>query len=400
MTARTVGRRGWPWLILLIGVAGMFLLLKLRPHPQRRAAVVPQPLVRTLVVPDTVPRIVISEYGTVRSRRHVQIVPQVSGTVVRTSPRLQAGDVLAAGDTLLVIDPVDYELAVRTAAAQVARAEVALARERHEAAVARQQWERIHGDDGTPPDPLVLHEPQLHQAEADLAAAQAGLEQARINLRRCVIRAPFDCRIADENVDEGQYVRAGTVLGSLYELAEAEVTVPLPDGDLAFFRVPSCPGDTAAARAVVTSDFGGHVHHWPGRIDRTGGVVDPATRLVDVVVRIENPFHTGDDRPPLLDGTFVTVHILGDTVPGAAALPRAALRPGDTVWTVDDSSRVHIRPVAVVHRGRETVVVRGDLPAGTRVIVSQLDIVTEGMRVRTAPADGGSRRSRPGRDAS
>ncbi len=396
MTPRERSRRWWPWAILLVGVAGMFVMLRFRPHPARRPEVTARPVVRVVTVPDTVPRVTITDDGTVRSRRHVQVAPQVGGVVVRVSPRLRSGDVLAAGDTLLVIDPADYDLAVQAAAAQVARAEVALARERREAAVARRQWERLHGADGVAPDSLALHVPQLRQAQADLAAAQAQLAQARLNRERCVVRAPFDCRVSEESVDEGQFVRAGTVVATLYELAEAEVTVPLPDDLLAFFQVPSCPGDTTAAAAVVRADFAGGIDTWRGRVDRIGGTVDPATRLVDVIVAIREPFHAGDDRPPLLDGAYVTVTILGHVLPGAVELPRDALRKGDRVWAVDDSSRVRIVPVEVVYRGHDSVIVRGDLPPGTPVVVSNLDIVANGMAVRPAGADGApSREARP-----
>ena len=113
----------------------------------------------------------------------------------------------------------------------------------------------------------------------------------------------------------------------------------------------------------------------------TAKKVDEKTRMITVIVKIDRPYAT---KPPLAIGLFVTVDIEGRVLPGAAVIPRAALRQGDIVWTVDDSGILHFRPVRVARYQGEKVVVESGLADGETVVFSTLKAPTDGMTVRTA----------------
>ena len=87
------------------------------------------------------PAVTISAYGTVSSRRRVQITPQVTGLAVFKSPSLEIGGMFDVGDALLRIEETDYRLAAEMAAATVARSEYELARAQQEAEIARREWD-------------------------------------------------------------------------------------------------------------------------------------------------------------------------------------------------------------------------------------------------------------------
>jgi RND family efflux transporter MFP subunit len=383
-------------LILVVGLAATVVLVKTARRPERQAPPPSRPVVAVHEVePDNEP-VRIRGYGSVRAKRSVDLVPEVRGRVVAKSAHLEPGAYIEVGEVLLRIDDTDYVLALEQARANVAQAQVTLAQAEEEALVARREWEQVGaggfgGVQDAEPTPLVLRIPQLNLAKANLEAAKAALRQAEVNLERCTITAPFDGRVLRADVDEGQFLAAGVAVGSLYATDMAEVTVPVADADLAWITVGK--RDKAGVPVVVSAEFAGARHHWPGRAVRLGGAVDDRSRLVPVVVEIPNPYRREGDRPALVEGMFVEVEFTAPPPDGAVVIPRTALRPGDQVWVVDEEGRLDIRNIRVARAGVEQAVVTEGLTVGERVCVSNLQYVTAGMPVRvegaaTPPAAG------------
>ncbi len=375
MSRQALRRALLPVVILAGGLALAALLASARKPPAPARHVNPGPLVTGIAVhPEEVP-VTVEGDGTVRARATVQIMPQVAGRVVRLGPGMVAGGTFRAGEPLVEIERTDYELAVRRAEAAVARARVALELAEADAAVARAEWERTHPD-REPPSPLVVKAPQVEQARADLEAARADLEAARLALERTRISLPFDGRVVVRSVGVGQYVAPGQVLGTAYRLAPMEVPVPLMDRELAWFELPG-------AEAEVTAEFAGATRRWRGRAVRTEGQVDAGTRMIRVVVEVPRPVSHGDHPVRLLPGTFVHVAIRGHTLRGAFRVPRHAVHEGATVWVVRDGS-LRIVPVEVARTQDDSVLITRGLADGDVVVTSQLEVVTDGMRVRVA----------------
>ena len=151
-------------------------MIKARPKVEKQPPRVLPPLVRVVSVEKRDVRLKVESQGTVAPRTESQVVPEVSGRVTALSPSFTEGGFFEKGEVLLRIDPRDYEAAVVRAEAEVAQRKFALAREEAEAEVARKEWEEI--GNGEPADPLTLRIPQLKQARALLAAAQAALDKA------------------------------------------------------------------------------------------------------------------------------------------------------------------------------------------------------------------------------
>jgi hypothetical protein len=127
-------------------------------------------------------------------------------------------------------------------------------------------------------------------------------------------------------------------------------------------------------------------------VDRALGELDPRTRLVPVVVQVPGPFRR---QPPLTPGLFVQVAISGETLRQAAVLPRAALRADSRVWVVDDQGVLRFREVRVARITGDEVVVSSGLSPGERVVVSNLQAVSDGMLVVAAPEQGAGPAARP-----
>mgnify|MGYP001825861173 FL=1 len=374
--------------VLVVGAAAAGMFVKLGKKPERQAPPPSRPLVTAFTMaPDTEP-VRVKSFGSVRAKRSVNVVPRVAGEVEFKSRHFEAGGYFGEGDVLLKIDDTDYVLAAEQARANVAQSEYQLALAEEEAQVAQREWDRIGsegfgGEEGAEPTALVLHEPQLKLAKANLESAKAALAQAELNLERCMITAPFDGRVLDSNVDVGQYIAPGAALGTLFATDVAEVTVSVPDGDLAWITV-DYDAEDGGVPVDVSAEFAGAVHHWEGKAVRLGGAVDATSRLVNVVVEIPNPYERTGSRPPLIEGMFVNVLFESNPPDGAVVIPRSALRPGDLVWVIDPDGNLDIRTVEVARAGVDQAIIAGGLAAGERVTTSNLQYVTQGMPVRVA----------------
>ena len=261
-----------------------------------------------------------------------------------------------------------------------------MATEEQEAEVARKEWESLGEGE---PTSLVLREPQIAEAKAAWASAQAALDRAKYDLERTIVRAPYAGRVWEKRVDLGQFVTRGSQIARIYSVDLAEVQLPIPDEELAFVDLPLAyrgrAGNSNKPRVKLTATFAGKKHEWRGRIVRTEGEIDPQSRMVRAVAQIKDPYgytaHPG--RPPLAVGMFVEAEIQGRLARGVVSLPRAALRTGDRVLVVDEESRLRFREVEILRAESDRVIVRSGLEEGERVCVSIVETAVEGMQVRT-----------------
>jgi RND family efflux transporter MFP subunit len=373
--------------VILLAAVGAFQILKMTgPRAQKKKPPISRPLVTVQAISEGEMAVQVRGFGSVQAKRSVAITPQVSGEVVVKNPLFEPGGFFAEGDILLRLDDTDYQLAKAQAEAAVAQAELSLAQAREEAEVARQEWEQMSravAGTGTQPTALVLREPQLKLAQANLASARAGLRQAKVNLDRCTITAPFTGRVLDAGADQGQFLRAGMAIGTIYATDVAEITVPVPDEDLAWIVLDNQEnGSQPAPPVTITAEFSGSSHTWQGRAVRLGGAVDARSRLVPVVVEVDNPYERVGSRPPLVEGMFVEAIFQGEPQTGTLVIPRTALRPGNVVWVVDEESKLHIVEVAVAYAGIDQAIITEGLQLGQEICISNLQLVTDGMPVR------------------
>jgi len=371
-----------PIVIVIVAVVVAYVMLQMKPEAPRKPVHKEQPVVSVYTVNDKVPQVVISGFGTVHAREKITVVPMVTGMVVEKHSSFEDGGVFKEGDVLIQIEEADYKFAVQSAEAQVARAELGLARAQQEAEIAKREWNQL--SDNTKkvrPNPLVLHAPQLRLATAELDAAIAQLGKAELNLDRCKIIAPFNGRVMEENADKGQYLRAGNPVGVIHSISEAEVAIPLDDSLLQFIDIPVCSGHASAASAEIIADFAGKKYSWKGKVARTSGGVDIKSRRINVILSVLNPYHSTMEKPSLMEGMFVEAVIHGHNIEDAVEIPREALKSGNC-WVVEDST-LAIREVEVLHLENESAIVRG-LFSGDKVVTSHLEVVTNGIEIKIA----------------
>jgi RND family efflux transporter MFP subunit len=378
-------------LVLIIGASGMSAMMLLRKEPEKKTPQALAPLVTVQrLISEDIP-MVISDFGTVTPTVQVDVIPQVAGKIVWVNEQMKSGGFIKASDTLLKIDPSDYDLAVQQANAVVADAQVALDLEEAEAEVAIKEWKQLNPD-SEPTSPLVLRKPQIDKVKARLASAQAQLDFAKLNLSRTIITLPFDTRIVTENVDLGQFVTVGQRLATAYGIHVVEIVLPIEDSELEWLDVPENleqAQNGLTTEAIVKADFAGGEHIWQGKVTRVTGEIDKTSRLVSLVVEVQEPFDTKNDKPPLMPGMFVEVLLQGKILKNCIAVPRDAVHNGNEVWVVNED-KIHIVNIDIARADNEIVYAVKGLENDCLVVTSQLDTVTRGMAVRIKDTDPGS----------
>lgn len=390
-----------PTAILLTSIAAAVILVLSKPEVKSEPTAAPRPLVRVQTVQPESVRMLVKSQGSVTPRTQSTLVSQVAGRVVDVAPGFAAGGFFEKGEVLLEIDRRDYELALIQAKAQVAQAAMRLKLEKEEAEIARKEWQRL-GKNSTPPD-LVLRKPQLAEAQAAYDAANAAMQMAELNLERTQIRAPYAGRVRSIAVDIGQYVNPGSPVAQIYAVDWAEVRLPLPDEELAYLDIPMNFRDggngLTGPQVILSGTFAGKAYEWQGHIARLEGEIDPRSRMIYAVARIENPYgKTEPDRPPLAVGMFVHAKIFGERVDQLIAIPRAAIRSDGRVLVVDGENRLRFREIELFRVTDETAYVQEGLRANEQLCISPLETVVDGMHVRiTEDSDQSASAATPGR---
>ncbi len=378
-----------PLLFIAAAVYGTLKMYESRPVVETGAMEKVIPVVRVVSVQSENIRLSIHSQGTVTARTVTELIPEIAGRIIYISPALVSGGFFKKGEVLLRIDPHDYELALTRAEAEVAQAELRLEQEKAEAVVAASEWEELGSNKKA--SPLVLREPQVAQAEAALKAGRATMEQAKRDLERTEITAPFDGRVSEENVDVGQYVSRGVALAQLYSTDIAEIRLPLPNEELAYVDIPLShhydeKSGVLGPEVRIKARWAGKDYRWNGRIVRTEGKIDSNTRMLYAVAQVKDPYASRNDssRPPLAVGMFVEAEVLGRVLSGAVILPRDAIRGSNTVYVIDSDNKLYSRDVDIFKRERERVFVRSGLEDGERVCISPIEVVIDGMEVQVA----------------
>jgi len=373
--------------VVLFGIANMVMLVMSGPTLDPKPVVPLAPLVRVITVALETVLMTASTHGTVAPRTESELTPEVSGRVISVSSAMVSGGFFKKGEVLVTVEPLDYELAVEQAKANLARSESEVTNARKTNSRQTDLAKKKLASDSATDDALN----RLRVTEATLQEARARLAKAVRDLERTELVAPYDGRVRSKRVDVGQFVNRGNPVATIYATDYVEVRLPIKDEELEFVDVPLA-GNTVVdatnlALVKLNANFGGDRFEWKGEVVRTEGEIDPQTRMINVVARVLSPYETDGDKPPLSIGLFVSAEIQGQSFDDVVSLPRIALRGDSRVYVVDAENRLQFRDVVVLREVEDQIYIKGGLRAGERVCISPLEIVVEGMRVRMPNPD-------------
>jgi len=342
--------------------------------------------VRTIPLESGTQQAVIDVMGLVQPARQATVQPLVGGQIISISENVEAGGLISKDEVLFNIESTDYDIAILQRQAEVKRNESFLEIEKGQQRVARQEIELLENDIQQLDLSLVLREPQLLEAEANLAAAKAALRRAEVDLARTVIAAPMDALVIEENVEQGVIASSNEELIQIVGTEAFWVELAVPVDNLRWIKMPDESGDGGSRVEIFDRAAWGDGVSREGRIVRYNPNVDPASRMARIVVEIEDPLTLMPEnagKPPLLLNSYVRAEVFGQEFEDTFAIPREYIREGDRVWVMGEDERLDIRKLDVLWSGLNEVFVRHAVSNGDLLVTTNMSAPVENMLLRT-----------------
>jgi RND family efflux transporter MFP subunit len=207
------------------------------------------------------------------------------------------------------------------------------------------------------------------------------LAEAKLDLERSAIVAPFDGWVLEKTIEIGQHVTIGQSMGRIYSAGELDIEVRIPVKD--FKWLPAELNADAGIEAEVIFENQGARRTWNGRVSRVKAEMDDKTRTLPVIVEVDEASKStaNTNALRLRPGMFVTVKIKGKDVEHAFVLPRHVVYPGDIIYAVE-GDRLKIKSVDILRTFKDSVIVSQGLSDGERIIKTPLSNAADGMLVR------------------
>ena len=348
----------------------------------------PRPPLVTVVQASTedVPRY-LDEIGKNGAYESVNVTPQVGGRIIER--HFQDGGNLRKGQLLFVIDPRPYKAQLDSAQATLAQTKAALD-------LAKIQFSRDQEIIGTRAISRQDYDTKKNTVDVDQAqvqAAEAALETAKLNLEDCYIHSPIDGRAGARLVDVGNVVQAnsGSLL-SIQRLDPIYANFTITERDLPDVQKQMAHnGLKALVRLPSDQDSAARI----GRIEFLDNAVQNGSGTVNLRATISNP-----DRH-FWPGQFVDVKLVLATEKAAVLIPSQATQisqQGPFVYVVKSDDTAELRPVKLGQRQGEDVVVTEGVAANERVVLAGQLLVRPGGKVRVASGTPGIPSNGAGKD--
>ncbi len=380
--------------ILLGGLAITVLIFSTEPEAKTEGASIETAmLVDVIAVQQNTYEPTIVATGTVQPVEDVTLSPLVSGQVIRRDPSFTPGGFVKKNQVLLQIDPSDYRNTLELRKSQLMQSQSTLETEMGRQQIAEKDLQLITNDSLFGANPLseeerqlVLRKPQLNAVKATIGGSKAAVDQARLDLSRTTIRAPFDAHILSQNVTEGSQVAQGDNLGRIVGTDYYWVMATVPVSKLQWLSFPKGNSEKGSPVRIKNSTAWSSDAYREGYLDKQIGALDNQTRLARVLVKVADPLANKSnikEKPALMIGTFVEVEIQANPVAEVIRLSRDYVRSNETVWVMKEG-KLEIREVDIVLNDDEYAYIRKGLADGEKVVITDLSTVSNGIGLRTA----------------
>ena len=435
------GKPGWTvWgkrLLIIppiaLAIFAYFWMVKHSPPLQKQTEKEVARVLETIVVPKIHVRPKVSGFGTAKYARSWRAVTQVEGEINSIHEELRPGSMIQAGEVLLTIDDSDYQsqvmelnAAIEQQDAQIEQLkqsilndEKSLQLENEMVAIMEQEYEReqkvfaqkagsraevdvkrreLLGQRKAVQEMknnIALVDPQIKALKAANHQSAAQIEQAKRNIERTKIVAPFRMRVGEVQLEVGQFVGIGEALFKGFSESEVEIEVQLPLQEIHRLFVSQTDGvpppeelnreefhKAFSFDATVTVAGLNSSVTYLGKFLRVREVVDAQTKMVGFVVGVKNilPNEQKAPQPPLLEGAFCDVDVFGKPLADQVVIPRSAIRNG-SVYLVDSENRLAAKKVELMFTQDDYAVVASGLEGGESLVIANPSPAIIGMLV-------------------
>jgi multidrug efflux pump subunit AcrA (membrane-fusion protein) len=420
---------------LAVGVITLIVAVKLKPDLPVKPAGDRARLVDTIPLELKAMAPLAIGFGKVTPKIEWNAIAEVTGKVVYRHPLLEKGQVLQAGTEILRIDPLDYELKLVQAQADLKSAQTSLAKlhqeesnlkqtlkiEKNRLVIANKELERkqnlrkkgltsqsdvdqqtqsalsqrklvldIENQIGLMPD-------EKRVAEALVKVNTSKVDEAQRSLEKTIITLPYDLRIADVEIEQNQVVnlQQTMVTGHGMDVMEVEAQLSIHDmqtlasslGEFARDETGIPQPNKSSIQASIELSSGNLKASWPAKVSRISETVDPNQATAGVILEIEQDYRNLNPTsvPPLVNGMFVRASIEGQANP-SWVIPERALH-GNKIYLMDTDNTLTIKTVYIEYRRDNQVVIDGDLNQGDKLILNDLLPAINGMLLKEASSE-------------
>lgn len=430
---------GRGWLVLppiVVGILVVAVLARSKqalPRTEPRETAIP---VDVLTVDEVPVRPSAIGYGTARPKNVWTAVAEVGGRAVEIHPDLRTGNEINASEVLVKIDPTDYQLRIQQRTAERSQAEAQLEQlvqgERSDAESLKVQQELLkvrkteaarlrelrgnaaasqsESDNAeaaylqqelavqTLKRTIALMPAQQLAAQAAIQLARAKLDEARRDLERTTLRAPFDGLLSGVDLQPQQYLAPGQSLFELHDIATVEVEAQFSLAQMSrLVAIGDDPQESteivphkikpaevlAQLTATVTVRSGDVAVEFRGQPVRASGTIDEETRTLGIVVEVDSTGQLDERRTVALrSGAYCEVVLARKAEARGILIPRTALRSGG-VFLVNDTNRLQHHQVTVRGRFGKQLLVAG-LSPGVRLVANPPLQAADGLLIEAA----------------
>lgn len=363
--------------VLLIGGGyGGWRAFAARGNQDQAAQTPPVPVTTAEAKTADVP-VYLRGIGTVQALNAVEVHPQVGGVLLDVPVR--EGQEVKQGDTLTVIDPRPYKAALDKAQAQRQQDQA----QYDNAQADFKRYSSLARSDFASRQQVETQQSSVGRLQGVLAADDAAIEEAQLNLNFCVLHAPMDGRVGLRRVDPGNLIQAnssGAGILSVVQVHPIAVLFTLPEGDLPRVRDASSQKASSQGALTVLADAS------DGREELARGTLltaDNAVSAASGTIQFKAMFPNEDDR--LTPGKFVSTRLLVDTAHGVT-VPHETVQHGQSglyAFTVKPDKTVERRDIQLSYDDGTRAVIGRGINEGEQVVVSGQTRIGAGARVST-----------------
>jgi multidrug efflux system membrane fusion protein len=339
----------------------------------------PPTLVTVAVAKGATVPLYLDEIGKSGAFESVTVMPQVAGRI--TERNFSDGADLKKGQVLFVIDPRPFQAQLDAAVAQQAQAKAALDLAQSQL----KMYESLNDPRAVSQLDYQTKKNAVEVGQAQVQAADAAVENAKLSLDYCTIRSPIDGRAGARLVDVGNIVQANTTaLLSIQRVDPIYADFTVTEQDLPKVRQQMSRG---ALKTLVRLPSDTDATERSGSLTFLDNAVQNATGTINLRATVANADHH------FWPGEFVNVRLILATEANAVLIPNEATQisqRGPFVYVVHADNTAELRPVTLGQRQGDDVVVSSGVAAGERVVLTgQLAIIPGGPVVVAPPAPAG-----------
>jgi RND family efflux transporter MFP subunit len=368
-----------------VALASYYMKTSPKAKPRKRAPGIS--LVRVEPVQFRSERYGVESLGTVVGAKNVLLAPKVNGEVIEISQEMEPGGFFNHGNLMVTIDPSEYKLNILLLQSDVDKAKSNLELEMGNQRIAEKEFEILGEDASDAEKNLMLRAPQLGTARSNLRSAEAKLTQARLDLSRTLVKAPFSCTVLSKNVDVGSRVGPTTTLAEITGTDTFWVKLTIPVEQLRWLHIPSSTTEKGSEVQIFLNQNTESAMYRTGKIIRLAADLEKQGRMAVVYVAVDDPLclkKENKTKPRLLLGSFVRAEISGREFSEMAVIKRDHLRENDRVWILKNDNTLEIRNVTIAARTQDKILIKSGLQEGEKLIISNLATPVEGITLKNS----------------